>query len=262
MTIRSRGREPKRTLPKPKLKRVWSVDISVRIDDPQTGERVGVMKSVLGVSLLQEVADMHAAQVQDGTVTVLNPDGLLLAETASGHDLTRIMNAEVNLRDSNLAAVAKTFATDDASGYDLGEETVAGFARTAEASFYRSVPGFEGFGWAVIVQQPTEVAFAPLDSLNALGSDLSASRQTVGSTIMVMVLLVAAGALALAFFLSRSITVPISQLRDVAEKVSLGDLSIKVSVDSHDEISDLAAAFERMVTAVRVFAAEAQSEEV
>ena len=36
---------------------IWSIDISVRIDDPASGRSLGVMKAVLGVSLIQEVAD-------------------------------------------------------------------------------------------------------------------------------------------------------------------------------------------------------------
>lgn len=36
---------------------IWSVDISVRIDDIAAGRSLGVMKTVLGVSLIQQVAD-------------------------------------------------------------------------------------------------------------------------------------------------------------------------------------------------------------
>jgi twitching motility protein PilJ len=240
---------------------IWSVDISVRIDDPQTGQGLGVMKSVLGVSLIQEVADIHQAQLESSDVTILDPEGLLVAETSSGHDLERIMNPEVSLIGADRAAVADVFASEDANGYELTEATVAGYSRTNRAEFYESIPGFDGFGWAVIVDQPTEVAFAPIASLNELASDLESSRETVGLTILVVVLLVAVGALTLAFFLSSGITVPILHLRDVAEDVSRGDLSASISVESEDEIGDLAAAFGRMVTAIRFFAAEEDEQE-
>jgi len=59
--------------------------------------------------------------------------------------------------------------------------------------------------------------------------------------------------------IARGITKPITHLRDVADKISLGDLNTKVSVDTHDEIGDLAAAFERMIAAVRFFASESES---
>lgn len=70
--------------------------------------------------------------------------------------------------------------------------------------------------------------------------------------------------LLLALLLAGSITTPIAHLRDVAEKVSLGDLSIKVDVDQKNEIGELGDSFDRMVTAVRFFAApdgEAQEDQ-
>jgi HAMP domain-containing protein len=241
---------------------IWSIEISVRVDHPQTGAALGVMKSVLGVSLLQEVADLHESQLQEGDVTILNPEGLLVAETASAHELERIMNPEISLLDIGSDAVTDVFASEDASGFNLSDDLVSGFSRTNAAAFYESIPGFDGFGWAVLVDQPTEVAFAPIQSLSELESDLDNSRQTIGLTILVVVLLVAVGALTLAFFLSSGITVPILHLRDVAEKVSRGDLNASISVKSDDEIGDLANAFGRMVTAIRFFAAEDDQESV
>ena len=66
----------------------------------------------------------------------------------------------------------------------------------------------------------------------------------------------------LAWWLFRSVTRPVRRLAEAAEKVSMGDLDVEITVDSQDEIGDLAAAFKRMVTAVRFFAAEDQPEEV
>ena len=66
----------------------------------------------------------------------------------------------------------------------------------------------------------------------------------------------------LAWWLTLSVTRPVRRLAEAAEKVSMGDLDVEISVDSQDEIGDLAAAFKRMVTAVRFFAAEDQPEEV
>ena len=66
---------------------------------------------------------------------------------------------------------------------------------------------------------------------------------------------------ALAWWLIRSVTRPVRRLAEAAEKVSMGDLDVEISIDSQDEIGDLAAAFERMVAAVRFFAAEDKTEE-
>jgi HAMP domain-containing protein len=241
---------------------IWSLDISVRIDDPQTDQALGVMKSVLGVSLIQEFTSSEAAEIESSSVTVLTSEGLIVAETATDHDLERVMNPDVNLLADGGSVVTNLFATEDAGGFELSAQSVTGFARTAGVDFYQSIPGFEGLGWGVVIEQDAAVALAPLASLATLENDLDNSRQTVGLTILVVVLLVAIGSLTLAFLLSNGITVPISQLRDVAEKVSRGDLSASITVDSDDEIGDLAGAFGRMVTAIRFFAAEDEQDRV
>ncbi len=83
-------------------------------------------------------------------------------------------------------------------------------------------------------------------------------RKTIATSIIVAI-----AAVLLSFIigigLARSITNPIAHFRDIAEKVSLGDLGVKISVDQKNEIGELGSAFERMVTAVKFFAAENES---
>lgn len=63
-------------------------------------------------------------------------------------------------------------------------------------------------------------------------------------------------AVILALLLSRSLTKPINNLKDAAEKISMGDLSVSIGVDQKDEIGELAISFKRMLTAVRFFTSE------
>ena len=114
---------------------IWSIDISVRIDDPASGRSLGVMKAVLGVSLIQEVADHGARDIQGGTVTVISSGGLLLAETGSQHDTKRIMVDSVNLRNSTDPAIRQVFSGEN-RGYVIG--TSATFSVTPG----RPVPNF------------------------------------------------------------------------------------------------------------------------
>ena len=60
----------------------------------------------------------------------------------------------------------------------------------------------------------------------------------------------------ISLFAKRYITEPIGKLRDLADKVSLGDLNAEVTINSKDEIGDLANSFGRMVVAVRFLSAE------
>lgn len=63
-------------------------------------------------------------------------------------------------------------------------------------------------------------------------------------------------AIVFSFVISSNLTRPIGKLRDVVEKVSLGDMTASFKTDRKDEIGQLATAFERMIVAIRFFTKE------
>jgi twitching motility protein PilJ len=231
---------------------IWSVDISVRIDDPASGRSLGVMKAVLGVSLIQEVADNGARDIRGGTVTVISSGGLLLAETGTEHDKKRIMVESVNLRNSNESAMRQVF-TGENRGYVLSSGNVLGYARSAGAELYRTVvTRFPGFNWTVVVQQPTSIALAPIRGLTAVQANLQNSQRQVLLILAIVVVTVFVLAIVIAGMLSKAITRPLLDLRELADAVSKGDTSRTITVKSDDEIQDVAQAFERMRTSVSI----------
>ncbi len=231
---------------------IWSIDISVRIDDPVSGNSLGVMKAVLGVSLIQAVADAGARDINGGTVTVINSGGQLLAETESKHAKNRIMVDSVNLRNSSDAAIQQVFSA-KSRGYVLGSGQVMGFAKSAGAEMYRTVVSrFPGFNWSVLVQQPTAIALAPIAGLNSVQKSLQASKQQMVIILAIVVILVFILAFFVAGMLSKAITRPLLDLRELADAVSKGDTSRTIQVNSDDEIQDVAQAFERMRTSVSI----------
>jgi len=231
---------------------IWSIDISVRIDDPASGRSLGVMKAVLGVSLIQEVADNGARDVPGGTVTVIGSSGMLLAETGSKHDKKRIMVESVNLRDSRDPAMQKVFSS-DARGYVIGTGNVLGYAKSAGPELYRTVvTRFPGFNWTVVVQQPTSIALAPIDGLATVQAGLKTSQQQIIAILVIVLIVVFVLAFFIAGLLSKAITRPLMDLRELADAVSKGDTSRTITVKSDDEIQDVAQAFERMRTSVSI----------
>lgn len=74
---------------------------------------------------------------------------------------------------------------------------------------------------------------------------------TVASSVISIIM-----AVCLSLLLAKSITRPLLRLRDVAEKVSMGDMNTSFSIKQNDEIGQLAKSFERMLTAIRFFASE------
>jgi twitching motility protein PilJ len=231
---------------------IWSIDISVRIDDPASGRSLGVMKAVLGVSLIQEVADNGARDISGGSVTVISSGGLLLAETGTKHDKNRIMVDSVNLRNSGDPSIQEVFSARN-KGYVLGAGNVLGYAKSAGPELYRTVVSrFPGFNWSVIVQQPTSIALAPIEGLTSVQASLQSSKQQVIIILVIVVVIVFALAVFVAGLLSKTITRPLLDLRELADSVSKGDTSRTITVNSDDEIQDVAQAFERMRTSVSI----------
>ena len=231
---------------------IWSVEVSVRITDQNTGRNVGVMKAVLGVSLIQEVSDLRASEISSGNVTVINNTGELLAETNSRHAANRIMNPEVNLKNAQDANARKIFGGDEL-GFVLGDQQVIGFSKSAPAEFYNTVvENFPGFDWTIMVQQPTAVAFSPLAGLGEVQSNLETSRKNllyilIGAFVLVLIL-----AIFIANLLSKGIITPIKQLQELAEYVSKGDTRRPIEINSNDEIQDLAQIFDRMRSSIEI----------
>jgi HAMP domain-containing protein len=210
------------------------------------------MKAVLGVSLIQAVADDGARDVAGGTVTVINSSGQLLAETSTKHAKDRIMVEGVNLRNSGDDSIQQIFSSKN-KGYVLGSDQVLGFAKSAGPELYRKVvKRFPGFNWVVMVQQPTSVALAPIQGLSAVQDSLESSKQQMIIILLIVILLVFILAIFVAGGLSKTITRPLLDLRELADAVSKGDTSRTIQVKSDDEFQDVAQAFERMRTSVAI----------
>ena len=224
----------------------------MRIDDARTGRSLGVMKAVLGVSLIQQVADSGVEGIEGGSVTVINGDGQLLAETSTRHAQDRIMNESVNFRKSSDAAMKTAFGNQP-SGYIIGDQKVLGFAHSAGAELYKSVVDrFQGFNWVVVVQQSTEVALAPIRGLASIQSSLATSKQNIVYVLGTIVIVVFILAIVMAGILSSRIISPLLELREHAEAVSKGGTSHKINISSNDEIEDLAVAFQRLLTSLTI----------
>ncbi|MGJ3239163.1 MAG: sensor histidine kinase [Anaerolineae bacterium] len=74
-------------------------------------------------------------------------------------------------------------------------------------------------------------------------------RQTQG--ILTLSLVLTFGAVAIAFWLSRNLSQPIRKLTETAQIASQGNLDVKVSVTSSDEVGKLAHAFNVMITELK-----------
>lgn len=262
---------------------VVSVDVSLRIDTPD-GRPVGVLKTVLDVASVQSVADRFSGGANQYDITITDQRGLLLAETASGHDSDRLLNPSMSARESTNPRVARALSS-AGSIFTIDEEAVAGYGHAnrviaadrdlSSDALARSLK--LAFDWRVVVEQPVAVAFAPLQSLGQIDQDLGQSSQWLSRALIGMVLGAAALALAIIWFLSRRITRPIELLSERATHVATTDLPeiveridqlgeddaipelAPLAVKTNDEVEQLCTAFNAMQeTATRLAAEQAQ----
>ena len=94
------------------------------------------------------------------------------------------------------------------------------------------------YGWALALQQRESEVFATYNRTQEFALILLAST-------IVLVLIIA-------WFSARAIVTPIMKLTDAAERMSLGELNVKIDVKSKDEIGLLAQAVGRMQTSLRL----------
>ncbi len=87
---------------------------------------------------------------------------------------------------------------------------------------------------------------ALLSEINNLQNELN-SRENIGwwfvsaATVAVSLLAVGTG-----FLVTRAITLPVHRMQHTVERLSQGDLNARMNIDTHDELGQLAQAFDRM----------------
>ena len=94
------------------------------------------------------------------------------------------------------------------------------------------------YGWALVLQQQNKEVFESFNRVQEFALIL------LGGTVLLV--------LVIAWFSARAIVTPIMKLTDAAERMSLGELNVKIDIKSKDEIGLLAQAVGRMQTSLRL----------
>jgi methyl-accepting chemotaxis protein len=233
---------------------VYAVDIAMRINDPNTGQPLGVMKTSLDISAIQDKISEMADKTAGSEVILFEEDGYRLADSASNHSSDLIMTDAGNLSKVDYAPV-NLIRDSRGSGYLLNQASLnqanqtdeLGYAHSADTDFYQSVFGFNGFNWSVLYIQPTSVAFQALEPIIKLQKDLDDLQQSTTLSVFVVGILTAIGSVIFALFLSNSISKPIVELSQITKKIARGHLDTRVNIERRDEIGEMANAFRQMV---------------
>ncbi len=179
-------------------------------------------------------------------------------------DATQISTYENSIKDnsSSFDSILNTFAesllTDEGKALveDLQTEKADYMVNVTEiVNFVKSskIPEATGVlhGTAKTAADKVDAALQAItDSKLSLAKQASDNNDKTAqsSTFLTIVLLIAGMviAIALGIFISFTISKPVKNLMEVAEKVAGGDLNVVVDIDAKDEIGALAAAFRKM----------------
>ncbi len=165
------------------------------------------------------------------TASSLFASSLNIANTAGGpEDRAILVGVQSSFRQFETSARAMMSAAD--------------ITKRAREVFPEASGKIGGLLTSYIDWQSQQVTNARNDSASTLSS---ATQLLIAMTVLAFAM--AAG---LGLIFARAITRPIAHLRDVADRVSTGDLeNVDITVESEDEIGDLAASFRRMVASIK-----------
>ncbi len=166
----------------------------------------------------------------DGVVLVLSSNSEILASSQESHDIADAPSWPVSAEAlKNLSSAAVSFKD------KKGKEYLAAY------SFCQDISS------AVIVRQSRADAYKYA---------LSMRKEAI-----LILLALALSVLPIAYFISKTMSGPILEITRAAKKVSQGDFNQSVSVDSSDELKDLAETFNDMIWQLKLYS-EMQIEKI
>nr|WP_319487904.1 methyl-accepting chemotaxis protein [uncultured Caproiciproducens sp.] len=102
-----------------------------------------------------------------------------------------------------------------------------------------------------------EYNYALAGTKTAVNSELAAKLTTQAQTaiiiIIAIIILSFIAAISISMWISRSISKPVKEMADAAQKIAAGDLSAQIKVDSKNEIGQLGEAFAQSTASIRTY---------
>ncbi|MBE9527632.1 MAG: EAL domain-containing protein [Proteobacteria bacterium] len=207
----------------------YAISIGVRIEDEE-GKLVGVIHAQLAMDAvlapLEELNDKAALDNGFVTYALYTRDGKLINSN------TRFLEPSDYLSAKNLDPALHTTADEHAVvARDHGDDI---FSVHTHAKGHKE---FRGLGWTLAIEQNASVLFAPMHRLN---------RGVLIASAAITVLLALFG-----LYVIRAIANPVRKIHEAADRVTDGELDIRVEVNKADELGQLATNFNRMTDSLQ-----------
>ncbi len=198
-----------------------SVTVAVSVLDPETGKFMGVTKAVVSlkevVRVISELDQKAREKEKDlGNLYLLSSNNRVIYSSRKSKITTgrrppsRLLPASPDNIASNGA-----YTIESKTGENL-------LCTHAVSEGYRNFPGM---GWVLLLQQSTDVIYAPVDQL------VQKIWMIFGGFVVV--------GLGIGMLMARSLGRRVSRLRRCVERVGAGDFTCQIATDSGDEIGAL-----------------------
>jgi signal transduction histidine kinase len=213
---------------------IYSLDITLRIDD-EYGVFIGVLKVVWNIEEIINVlkSSIHSIgyeQYSTMNYNLLDNDGRLIYSSEKFEFLEN---------KSSLLNYIQSLETVNTSFYSIiSNERYYEKDKLVVISYSDGFEYNNIFRFFLVLEHDVEEIFASVTNLRNLM--LTAS-----------ILIIITG-LTLGYIISRSISRPITKLRDATNKIGSGNLDIKIDVNSKDEVGELSSAFNQMTKELKV----------
>jgi adenylate cyclase len=228
--------------------------IALPVTDTKSGDVMGVIRGFFRLDEIQKALSQKAVSL-NADIRVVDRRGQLLADTASNHSATVVLNrSQESWKPGDAASLAiKAPPGPNGAGFLTQRGQIVGYAHTYGSAFFevRGFRRFSGFEWGVLVSQPEERALRVLHPLMSTASQFQKLPfYLAGLTAAVMALVVVLASVA-SLLVSRGISSPLVALSHEALRVQKGDLSARVEIKSEDEVGVLGKAFNTMTEGLR-----------
>jgi signal transduction histidine kinase len=195
------------------------------------GPLYGANGKIYGVLLLEFPFSKISQIFQTGTtlpytqINLVSNNGSIMYSTSYDNS-----SLQKNLSDLPIFAKIKNSSNSVESliGTNLNGQGDALFVAAKDKGYL----DYPGSGWFLITAQATERAFSPVLDLR--------------NSFIVATILVLSVAIIAVFFVARTISKPITELKEAADKISKGELDLNIRTTVDDEIGDLALHLDEM----------------
>lgn len=195
--------------------------VTVPITSFDSAEQIGVIIATMGTTTTNSITTNREGLGETGEIILIDKDGTIMTKSRF------IEDAEFKIKATTLAF----------------QKCAQNIEIVDSFKDYRGVLVLEASncfpqGWTMIAKIDQTEALAPVDNL----------RNITYTVLIISVLIVGI----IAYLMSRSISKPILELKNVAHIISKGNFAVKANEDYKDEIGELGRSFNNMIESIKL----------